>query len=178
MKKEVLKKKHKLIIIFATKGQNFNMIDAIENNLNRGIGLLSIISDEEYSNISVKPYHSSIGIHMRHVLDMFDCIFCGLDSREINLAARKRNTEAEQKTEMGLVYFNEVISNLRCLSSDDLGLGVVTTKYTVVSILSQAHSHAIHHFASIGYIISQLGIELPDADFGYNPTTPKKDVLA
>ena len=188
MKKEVLKKKHKLIIIFATKGQNFNMIDAIENNLNRGIGLLSIISDEEYSNISVKPYHSSIGIHMRHVLDMFDCIFCGLDSREINLAARKRNTEAEHKTEMGLVYFNEVISNLRCLSSedlnevvavsDDLGLGVVTTKYTVASILSQAHSHAIHHFASIGYIISQLGIELPDADFGYNPTTPKKDVLA
>jgi hypothetical protein len=37
----------------------------------------------------------------------------------------------------------------------------------------QVQSHAIHHFASIGYLIYQLEIELADADFGYNPTTPK-----
>ncbi len=159
------------------------MIDAIENNLNRGVKLLNSINDSEYSDTSVKPYHSSIGIHIRHILDMFDCVFYGLDTKEIDLAARKRNTLPEQKTAMGLVYFDEIISQLNNLKStdleqvikvsDDLGLGVVTTKYTVASILAQAHSHAIHHFASIGYIISQLGIELPDADFGYNPTTPK-----
>jgi len=159
------------------------MIDAIENNLKRGVGLLNAISDAQYSNISVRPYHSSIGIHMRHVLDMFDCVFCGLDSKCINLVERKRNILAEQETAMGLAYFDEIINKLRNLEnadfdqvvevSDDLGLGMVTTKYTLASILTQAHSHAIHHFASIGYIISQLGIELPDADFGYNPTTPK-----
>ena len=27
---------------------------------------------------------------------------------------------------------------------------------------------------TIGFIIHQLGVELPDADFGFNPTTPKK----
>ena len=54
---------------------------------------------------------------------------------------------------------------------------MVTVNYTLASALIQAHSHAIHHFASIGYIISQLGIELPDADFGYNPTTPKNQSL-
>ncbi|MDY7393755.1 DinB family protein [Aureibaculum sp. 2210JD6-5] len=160
------------------------MIDAIENNLKRGVRLLNAISDAQYSNTSVKPYHSSIGIHMRHILDMFDCIFCGLDSKKINLTERKRNELAEQKTTIGLAYFDEIINKLRSLNnvdldqivdvSDDLGLGMVTTKYTLASILTQAHSHAIHHFASIGYIISQLGIELPDADFGYNPTTPKK----
>ena len=163
------------------------MIDAIENNLNRGVVLLNTITDSDYSNTSIKPYHSSIGVHIRHVLDMFDCIFCGLESKEINLASRKRNSLAEQKTVMGLAYFEEIIDKLSSLSitdlekvvavSDDLGLGVVTTKYTVASILSQAHSHAIHHFASIGYIISQLDIELPDSDFGYNPTTPKPKVL-
>lgn len=159
------------------------MIDAIENNLNRGVGLLNTISDAQYGNTSVKPYNSSIGIHIRHVLDVFDCVFCGLDSKQINLVERKRNELAEQKTAMGLLYFDEIINKLKNLNhndlnqvvevSDDLGLGVVTTKYTLASILAQAHSHAIHHFASIGYIISQLGIDLPDADFGYNPTTPK-----
>lgn len=159
------------------------MIDAIENNLKRGVRLLNAITDTQYSNTSVPPYHSSIGIHMRHILDVFDCIFCGLQTKEINLAERKRNQLAEQKTNMGLAYFDEIINKLKLLDntdldqvvevSDDLGLGMVTTKYTLASILAQAHSHAIHHFASIGYIISQLGIELPDVDFGYNPTTPK-----
>lgn len=166
-----------------TKGQNFTMIDAIENNLNRGIKLLNTITDNDYNDTSVKPYNSSIGVHIRHILDVFDCVFCGLDSKQINLVARKRNELAEQKAAIGLTYFDDIIKKLRSLNnsdldmvvevSDDLGLGVVTTKYTLASILAQAHSHAIHHFASIGYIISQLGIELPDADFGYNPTTPK-----
>ena len=61
--------------------------------------------------------------------------------------------------------------------SDDLGKGVIVQKYTLGSILIQAHSHAIHHFASLGFIICQLGIELPDEDFGYNPTTPRKESL-
>ena len=60
---------------------------------------------------------------------------------------------------------------------DDLGLGMVTANYTFAAALIQAHSHAIHHFASIGYIISQLGINLPDSDFGYNPTTPRTDFI-
>ena len=164
------------------------MIDAIINNLKRGIVLLNNLSDTDYSDTSVKPYHSSIGIHIRHVLDMFDCVFCGLEARGINLAARKRNTLAEQQTSKGLKYIEETIHQLKNISqkdfdkvvtvSDDLGKGVVTTNYTVGSILAQTHSHAIHHFASIGYIISQLGIELPDTHFGYNPTTLKKDVLA
>lgn len=163
------------------------MIEAIENNLKRGIRLLNSITDIQYSDTSVEPYHSSIGGHMRHILDVFDCIFCGLESNQIDLTARKRNELAEQKIAFGLAYFQETLHQLNTLKetnlnqmievSDDLGLGLVTTNYTLASVLIQAHSHAIHHFASIGYIICKLGIELPDADFGYNPTTPRVDRL-
>lgn len=159
------------------------MINAIIKNLQRGVQLLNSIDDRQYSDNSIPPYFSSIGIHMRHILDIFDCIFDGLESKQVDLAARKRNELAENKVEFGLIYFNETISKLEDLKSidldiiveveDDLGLGVVTANYTLASALIQAHSHAIHHFASIGYIISQLGIELPDTDFGYNPTTPR-----
>lgn len=162
------------------------MLKAIELNLQRGVKLLQSIDDEQYSNTSVEPYHSSIGGHMRHILDVFDCIFCGLEAKNIDLSARKRNEFAEQKTTFGLNYFQEILDKLDQLSNenldqlvavtDDLGLGKVTTNYTLASVLIQAHSHAIHHFASIGYIISKLGIELPDADFGYNPSTPRNKV--
>lgn len=159
------------------------MIEAIQHNLNRGVRLLNSISDMQYSDESVKPYYSSIGRHMRHILDVFDCVFCGLETGQIDLTARKRNELAEQKTAFGLAYFEEIKNKIDDLGTrdlnqivsvtDDLGLGKVTANYTLNSILIQAHSHAIHHFASIGYIIAELGIELPDADFGYNPTTPQ-----
>ena len=159
------------------------MITAIEKNLQRGIQLLQYISDEDYSNTSIAPYYSSIGSHMRHILDVFDCIFEGLPINEINLINRKRNLQTENFTEYGLLYFNEILLKLDTLKiqdfnkiikvTDDLGLGIITANYTLAAILIQAHSHAIHHFASVGYVISQLGIELPDDDFGFNPTTPK-----
>lgn len=159
------------------------MIEAIENNLNRGVKLLNCITDDEYSDTSIAPYYSSIGGHMRHILDVFDCVFDGLESNDINLIKRKRNELAEQYTENGIEYFEKTITALKKLENenfdrvvpvtDDLGLGIITANYTLSAILIQAHSHAIHHFASVGYVISQLGINLPDEDFGFNPTTPK-----
>jgi len=159
------------------------MTEAIVKNLNRGIKLLENISDKTYTDTSIAPYHSSIGVHMRHVLDVFDCIFDGIATNKVDLAARKRMEAAEQSTREGIAYFEKIISLLNTvhpdqfndliLVSDDLGLGTVQVNYTVASALIQAHSHAIHHFASIGYIIAQLGVDLPDNDFGYNPTTPR-----
>lgn len=163
------------------------MIDAIEKNLNRGIKLLNSITDEQYSNTSAPPYFSSIGSHMRHILDVFSCIFNGLEDRQVDFSARERNPLAEQYTVAGIDYFNTVISKLHTLSeddydimisvTDDLGTGKITANYTLGSALIQAHSHAIHHFATIGFIINRLGVELPDEDFGYNPSTPKKQLV-
>ena len=160
------------------------MIDAIDKNLQRGIKLLNVISDEQYSNTSIPPYYSSIGANMRHVLDVFVCLFNGLDKKTVDFSDRERNQLAEEQTKFGIEYFNDVIKQLHSLKitdydiivavTDDLGSGKITANYTLGSALLQAHTHAIHHFASIGFIINQLEIELPDADFGYNPTTPKK----
>jgi uncharacterized damage-inducible protein DinB len=160
------------------------MIEAIEQNLQRGIQLLRNISDEEYSNKSVAPYYSSIGCHMRHVLDVFSCLLKGLDSKFVDFSVRERNECAEKETRVGIEYFETVIHQLKKIKeedfnttikvSDDMGLGKETANYTLAAVLMQAQSHAIHHYASIGYLVYQLGIELPNADFGYNPTTPKK----
>ncbi|CAL2095092.1 conserved hypothetical protein [Tenacibaculum sp. 190524A05c] len=161
------------------------MIDAIEKNLQRGIKLLNNISDEQYSDCSVPPYYSSIGNNMRHILDVFSCIFKGINEGNIDFSDRDRNELAQVQTKFGIDYFNQIINELSNLDekdfdrivkvTDDLGTGKITTNYTLGSALVQAHSHTIHHYASIGFIIDQLGIELPDADFGYNPTTPRKN---
>ena len=159
------------------------MILAIQQNLERGMNLLYNISDSDYSDASVAPYYSSIGIHMRHVLDVFQCVFNGLSDNEINLIKRSRNELVENNRSEGIEYFEKTIAQLKSLEgadlksmivvTDDLGNGPIDTHYTIGAILAQAHSHAIHHFASIGYVITQLEIDLPDDMFGFNPTTPR-----
>ncbi|PQJ78001.1 DinB family protein [Polaribacter porphyrae] len=160
------------------------MINAIEKNLHRGIKLLNTIADKEYSDVTIPPYFSSIGCHTRHILDMFSCVFKGLENGNIDFTNRERNECVELKCKEGIAYFESILDKLRELSSDDLtsqilitddlGLGKETATTTLGAILMQTNSHTIHHYASIGYIIQQLDIELPNADFGFNPTTPKK----
>lgn len=162
------------------------MIKVIVGNLERGIRLLSSISDEAYGDCCVPPYFSSIGGNMRHILDFYSCIFNGLEKGHIDFTQRNRNELIEQKTALGINYFNEIIAKINKLDistfgdlikvTDNLGKGNVTIDYTIASTLAQAHSHAIHHYALVGLIINQLGLELPEADFGYNPTTPKKEI--
>lgn len=159
------------------------MIIAIEKNLRRGIKLLNQISDIQYSDTSVGPYNASVGIHIRHILDVFNCFFEGLSKSHVDLTVRNRNKVVEVSTAAGLKYFDVIISKLKLLEedklgekilvTDDLGGKITSQEYTIGALLMQTNSHTIHHFASLGYIINQLEIELPDNDFGFNPTTPR-----
>ena len=92
-------------------------------------------------------------------------IFCGGD------LLKKQNIKIAKEIEFSTNNENKLQQKIEV--KDDLGLGLESATYTLGAILMQAHSHVIHHFASVGYIIYHLGIELPDASFGFNPTTPK-----
>lgn len=174
------------ICIFATKSDKRKklMIDTIIKNLNRATYLLNSLSQDQYVDSSVAPYNSSIGGHVRHILDVFYCVLEGQKMDVIDLTARKRDLEVEQNIEKGKGYIDSIIFKLECIDKskltdfvevvDNLGNGKEKATYTLGAILIQSHSHATHHYASIGYIIHQLGIELPDNAFGFNPTTPKK----
>lgn len=155
----------------------------ILDNLQRGETLLSHLEQAQFSDKSVGPYYSSIGGHFRHILDVFACIFIGLDDGLIDLTARERNELVETNTGSALTYLERTVNQLKTLENlspttllavvDDLGQGQVTVEYTLGSALCQAHSHAIHHFACIGYVLEQLEVNIPDSRFGYNPTTPE-----
>ena len=132
------------------------------------------------------PIFLVLGCNIRHVLDAFTSIIKGFESGHVDFSDRKRNTICEAQTEEGIRYIKETIQQLNDFKNEDftkiisvtdnLGNGDITINYTLENALAYAHSHAIHHFASIGFLVNQLGIELQDADFGYNPTTPKINI--
>lgn len=161
---------------------NTFIVDSFLYTLQKAKILLSEIDDESYCCNEVGPYYSSVGSHLRHVLDFYNCIFNGFDRKYVNLTARERDQKVENNCSEALVCIDSISEKLKTLRfvdlntlikvEDNLGKGSITLQYTLGALLAQANAHTIHHYAIIGYILDQLGIEIKDAEFGYNPTTP------
>ncbi|OEJ98788.1 hypothetical protein A8C32_06215 [Flavivirga aquatica] len=159
------------------------IIKSTLKTLQKSQSLLNNITDDQLCNATVPPYCSSIGSHIRHILDFYECIFNMNSENQVDLTARSRNTDVESKCGCANEYLSSIIERLNSLDFDmnkpisvidDLGLGKVEIPYTYGALLAQANSHTIHHYAIINYIFERLGILLNDSDFGYNPTTPKQ----
>ena len=162
------------------------IIESTLKTLQTAKSLLDNLEDDALCNSSVSPYYSSIGSHVRHILDFYDCILNMNSENRIDLTARSRNKEVESKCCSAKNYLNSIIKKLNSLNSemntnvvviDDLGLGKIKMPYTLAAVFSQANSHTIHHYAIINYILEGLNISFPDSDFGYNPTTPKETAI-
>lgn len=146
--------------------------------------LLTTLSNSELINNSIAPYKSSIGCHIRHILDFYDCIL--VNDFQIDLTERKRQLNVETNCDIALNYLKELQEKIQKIDTkklnrlvvvtDDLGLGKTEIEYTFSALLAQANSHTIHHYAIINYILDGLGISIHDENFGYNPTTPKSEV--
>lgn len=158
------------------------IVSVINKNLGNAIALLDNISEETYRDDSVGPYYSSIGSHIRHALDFFDCIIIGLQSNDIDLTARKRDEIISMNPEAAkvkiydiqeqLISFIGVNTDYLLHVTDNLGDGKETIMYTLESILAQANTHATHHYAIISYMLQSLSVTVVIKGFGYNPSTP------
>jgi len=162
------------------------IIQSSINTLNKSKILLSILSNDELKNDSISPYYSCIGSHIRHILDVYDCILSGIESNHVDLTNRARDTRMHEDCNYAynnvirvieqLEAFGETDFNKRLNVLDDLGLGNVEIEYSLGAAFAQANSHAIHHYAIINYILDRLNIKIEDESFGYNPTTPRPEI--
>lgn len=163
---------------------NSLVIDSLSNTLFKSKNLLFYLNDEQLCNKEIAPYYSSVGSHIRHILDFYNCIINGVDDRFVDLTARERDEMIENHCDCAINAVDDILLYLKNLNTvdlsmllevkDDLGNGSITLQYTLGALLAQANSHTIHHYAIINYILSQLNITIEDGSFGYNPTTPKK----
>ena len=163
------------------------IIQSTLKTLQKSKSILTNLSDSDLCDMSVSPYYSSIGTHIRHILDFYDCVLNMDSEKRIDLTARSRNKSVESCCENAMQYLNVIIDKLSAINYklddvvtvfDDLGMGKIELPYTYGALLAQANSHTIHHYAIINYIFDRLGIVFNDDDFGYNPTTPKQTTLS
>ena len=151
--------------------------------LNKTNQIISILNNDLLCNATIPPYRSSIGSHIRHILDFYDCILNRTSEAHIDLTLRRRNVLVETNCTEALKYYKAITSKLNNITYnfddeiyviDDLGNGKIKIRYTIGALFAQANSHTIHHYAIINYIMNGLELEIKDTSFGYNPTTPNK----
>lgn len=141
--------------------------------------LLQQITEKSYIHRSESA--SSIGAHMRHLLDRYHCFFAGLGDGSVDYDARKRDQGIQTNLEAARFAVASVARRLQDLqvkggetlrvreSVHHLSSKVVIDS-TVSRELMGLITHTTHHLAIIGMIARDLGYSL-DRDFGKAPST-------
>lgn len=153
-------------------------------NLSQIKKLVSNMEKEDFVSKLEILSGSSIGQHLRHILELYQCLLDGSLTNEVTYDNRKRNLNLESDPAFALSTIEEIsekIFNLnsdRCLSligsfsaSSEKKLTIQTSLYRE---LAYNLEHSIHHQALIKIGLSALGLShLVDEDFGVAPATIK-----
>lgn len=151
--------------------------------VSQAIDLLGEINLEQYQKKLPPHFPSSIGSHMRHIIDHFLALKNGFETGHVDYNVRHRHNEVEQFPKVAIKNFEEIALWLANLQSDwlqqkvtisseiELGHSNLSECYsTLERELVFVNSHAIHHYALIRTICSMQNKDVPEF-FGYAPAT-------
>lgn len=143
--------------------------------------VVSQLSDQEYSKPLPILSNSSIGMHVRHILEFYSCLIdCECD---VNYDKRQRNLAIQSSVTKCNEMLNDIVEKIATLTDEQLSNsimlhneeeGSVAVQSSLARELQYNVEHTIHHSAllKIGIISLENGIEIP-MTFGVAPSTLK-----
>ncbi|MRI31729.1 hypothetical protein EOPP23_01800 [Endozoicomonas sp. OPT23] len=142
--------------------------------------VLQSLSDSQYQNHS-SAVSSSIGTHVRHIIEFYQCFFKGLDFGVIDYDNRPRNIELEESIELAVDYLKNVRLMLNSPTVDNHQGTVeifavldtdnsIQTSSNVSRELLFLQGHTTHHLAMIALLMEQGGMKVPK-NFGVAAST-------
>jgi hypothetical protein len=152
------------------------LMASINTSLDELIELLNQLSDQEYSKPCFELSGSSIGEHIRHIVEMFQCLNRNYDSGIVNYDKRERNALIETNTNFAIQMITD-IKNSFLKENKNLELQQMIDG-NAVSIHSNYYrellynlEHCIHHQALIKVAILKCENVAVDDNFGVARST-------
>jgi hypothetical protein len=142
---------------------------------------LNQLSENEYSKPCTTLFNNTIGQHVRHIIELFQCLEKGYESGLVNYEKRKRDTAIEtDKILAGRLLLDihgglsRVNKTLQLEASyDDHSNEPITLETNYLREIAYNLEHTIHHMALIRVGINEVSsIALPE-DFGVASSTVK-----
>lgn len=144
--------------------------------------LVTSLTDAQYVQKPVGVVESSIGGHLRHVLDHVRSALDSASASEFTYDVRSRGTVIETSRPEALAEIDGLVARLGSLGHNvvdrPLTLSVLMTSdgapvrvtSSVGRELAFAMQHTVHHNALIAAMLKTLGVPMPNR-FGYAPAT-------
>ncbi|WP_126652241.1 DinB family protein [Chryseobacterium aureum] len=155
------------------------MITSIENNLQELSCILGSVSDELYTSKSKYLFGSSIGQHVRHILEMYEVLLESYSIGKFSFENRNRRQILEESAKEMLFTIEQIISKINkedkeliCVLNDN-EINEEHLKTTYFRELLYCFEHGIHHQALIKVALKEFGWENIPENFGVAPSTIK-----
>ncbi|CZF80518.1 DinB family protein [Grimontia marina] len=145
----------------------------------QALELLYQLSDDQYNFVAAPYLQSSIGQHMRHILDVMHAA----SAQDIDYDVRRRSHPVETSREIAIAEWRHLCEWLESLGDADMNtalyvrhevslnrLAAAKSASTVGRELVFVSSHAVHHFALIRVSLSAQNIGVAET-FGLAPAT-------
>ena len=139
------------------------------------------VTDEEYSKPCSTLFKNTIGQHVRHIIELFQCLELGYEEAVVNYEKRKRDSMIENDKLFAQTLLNEIYQKLDRpdkpltleASYDDLSTTPIQIHTNYFREIAYNLEHTIHHMALIRVGITEVtNIQLPD-EFGVASSTLK-----
>lgn len=142
---------------------------------------LQQLSQQEYIQPCNTLFNNTIGQHVRHIIELFQCLEKGYDDGTVNYEKRKRDTVIETDKILASSLLTDIYKGLN-KPNRELQLEATYDEHSdqPINISTNYHreiaynlEHTIHHMALIRVGITEVSaISLPD-DFGVASSTVK-----
>jgi hypothetical protein len=142
---------------------------------------LNQLNNEEYVHPGKTILNATIGQHVRHIIELFQCLEKGYDNGIVNYEKRKRDYQIETNKELAVFLLNEVYQDLEKENKEIIlevenycdSLQIVSIPSNYYRELAYNLEHTIHHMALIRVAVNEVSsIELPE-EFGVAYSTVK-----
>lgn len=139
------------------------------------------LTDDEYQKPSTILFNATIGQHIRHIIELFQCLENGYREGIVNYEKRKRDSKIESDRSFAAQLLNEIYQQLDkpnkelLLEAEDYGDSpmVVALPTNYYREIAYNLEHTIHHMALIRVGVSEVSSICLSNDFGVAYSTIK-----
>jgi hypothetical protein len=152
------------------------LIDRVKPILQQLADVVSLLQTESYTAKSNQLFGATIGQHVRHVIELFECLLSGYEIGIVNYENRERNLEIQNNKNFACSLLERIGEGINkknkilMLQMDD-SIEIIETNYNRELVYNLEHT--IHHMALIRIGINEVTSLVVDDSFGVAPSTIK-----
>ena len=163
-----------------------NLYQAVQYSLNQLRESVVNMDDKVYADPAKIILKASVGQHVRHIIELFNCMLDGYNEGLINYDKRNRDLELEQNRETAVAAIDSILANINKEEKDltlETNLGSDALSRISSTYERELHynlEHTIHHMAIIRIKIESEPHMAVDDNYGvaYSTVQHRKNLEA